>query len=148
MSSKEQCSPAARRVKDVKVKVVTTGDPASPYEVKWQRFWPFWTSAPIGTEEGANVDLKFELQDKAKTGVSFKKTAKTAFGAHADTGSCPPAGSDGGGEIDFANSSVSGSTMTIRDCNVRAGDLNFALYFSDGSKHDPIIKNTGGGTPP
>jgi hypothetical protein len=128
------------------VKIVTTGDPQSPYKLKWKKWLLFWVDPPIDTDEGYNMFLDFKLKDDAKTGVCFQTPVTAAFGADAGRGGCPSAGSDAGGEIDFSSSSVSANELTICDRNRNVGDIQFAVFFSDGSKLDPIIKNSGGGT--
>lgn len=143
--SKSQYGRAERKIKPVQVRITTTRDPSKPYDVKWKGGW-FWKSGPIGTHYGHNMDLNFELRDQAGTGVTFKSRVQDAFGAAIGSGKCPAAGSDAGGEIDWASSSVSGTTMLIRDLNMSAGELSYAVYFDKGPPLDPIIKNTGGGT--
>lgn len=133
------------KVSSVKIAVTTTGDPAAPYTLRWRRWGLFWVKPPIDTDQGYNIDLEFTLKDKARTGVAFATPASAAFGANAAAGGCPSAGSDAAGEIDFGHSSATSTDLTIRDLNINAGDLQFAIFFDDGSKIDPIIQNTGGG---
>ena len=133
------------KVKAVKITVTTTGDPSCPYELRWKKWGLFWAKPPIDTHQGYNIDLEFTLKDKAKTGVGFATPASAAFGANAGAGGCPSAGSNAGGEIDFQQSTATSTDLTIRDLNINAGDLQFAIFFDNGSKLDPIIQNTGGG---
>ena len=133
------------KIKCVKVTVTTTGDSENPYELRWKKWGIFSVKPPIGTDAGYNIDLEFTLKDKANTGVGFAAPAPAAFGANAVKDGCPAAGCNAGGEIDFGNSNASKTALTIRDLNVHAGDLQFAIFFDNGSKLDPIIQNTGGG---
>ena len=135
--------------KTIDVKITTTGDPIQPYDLQWKKSFlgvQYWGKPPIGTKMGASACLTFELHDHAKTGVLFETPVTAAFGANPAADGCPNAGSDGGGEIDFPDSSASGTELSIIDLNMAAGDLQFAVFFNDGTKLDPIIKNTGGGT--
>ena len=129
----------------VKITVETTTDPGMPYKLRWRKWGLFWVKPPIATDRGCNIDLEFTLKDKANTGVGFATPARAGFGANAVKDGCPAAGCDAGGEIDFDQSAASKTGLTIRDRNINAGDLQFAVFFDDGSKLDPIIQNTGGG---
>lgn len=133
------------KISCVKITVETTADPAMPYKLRWRKWGLFWVKPPIGTDKGCNVDLEFTLKDTARTGVGFATPARAGFGANAVQDGCPGAGRDAGGEIDFDQSTASKTALTIRDRNINAGDLQFAVFFDDGSKLDPIIQNTGGG---
>jgi hypothetical protein len=149
MEAKSRGRATPANAKQVEVKITTTGDPNEPYDLQWKKSFfgvQYWGKPPIGTKMGSSACLTFELHDHANTGVQFQTPVTAAFGANAVAGACPGAGSDGGGEIDFANSSATGTELSIIDSNLAAGDLQFAVFFNDGSKLDPIIKNTGGGT--
>jgi hypothetical protein len=147
MTIEQQGQPAtaASKSKDVRVRITVPKDGSAPYGIRWMG-WLWWSKPPIPTDQGYNNILCFEIDDKSRSGVTFAASAESAFGADADTASCPAPGSNADGEIDFAASQVDGNKMTIRNINRNAGDLNFAVYFSNGEKLDPIIRNTGGGT--
>jgi hypothetical protein len=149
MEAKARGRVNASNAKKIEVKITTTGDPNDPYDLQWKKSFfgiPYWAKPPIDTKSGYSACLVFDLHDHAKTGVKFQTPATAAFGANPAADGCPSAGNDAGGEIDFPDSVASGTELSIIDVNLAAGDLQFALFFDDGTCLDPIIKNTGGGT--
>jgi hypothetical protein len=136
---------AASNLKKIDLKITPTGNPSDPYDLRWKKWVIFWVKPPIETDEGCNILLQFKLKDQSGT-LGFQTPATAAFGANPAADGCPSPGSDAGGEISFPNSTASSTELSILDVNLAAGDLQFAVFFNDGSKLDPIIKNTGGGT--
>lgn len=145
----------------INVRVTARKDAAGT--VVYDHEWDFG-GGPIKTgkievpKDTPPTDIKFHLTDRTGLRLRFYPSPSEAF--YVDFApNCPRSAGDAKGEFDLANppSSSSNMLLTVRDMNVTACDLKYALRFdgdpyndSEGRHppfaYDPELKNGGGGT--